>query len=901
MDSVCVSVVNLCTNTDSVFVDSTFSGKKTISNKSILVAGRYYVNDSLTLNNCSVYTAAGAQITILTNGNLILNNTTIQSCDTMWRGINVLANGKINVSNHSMIKDADVGITTLHQSQVSILQSEIYDCVTGLMIPPRPSGGYNSIALKVDGSRFKMQAANFKPDYIGQPAHGAIPKAGIDISNWIGTIGDANLNEFDKLNAGIVAKSSIVTVKRSKFNNIGYDTFYNEPYRGTAMVCIGVAVGDITTGSLTVLPEAATYNTVDNCYRGIYTDKSVLSANYVHLLNVTQGIYGTNTPTLQTTMVTNCTITTSGTGIFWVNNPLAKAMMAIGNDITVNAPVITGGLAKRYSRGAIYMSETAFFKPVVYTANNNTITINNAWYGIMSNATLNSKIKENMIRINQSSGIIDVTGIELNSNYNASVSCNTIKGDYAGGSAGITSGIFTTQSTKTNIGCNTTDSTYRGIFFGGVNAQTIMPGNEMNSHYNGLYLNNLAVIGQQPHRGNAWYGPFNNFGAVNMAPFFLVLSSTFYVDSSLTSQYKPTINDTSWFKTNSGSTYYCWQQPTVCNNAPPALLSLDSLEIMIANGTLESEEYADETRAITQEYLYRELAADSALWQEDSAYVAFMLSNMEEPVAYLNDAEEYLRAAYSFDSVFVNLIDGATNQMEMFTDSINKIDEWRILHSEADADSMLYAWTEKVNFLNQTINNLSIQREASLNNNLAEAELQNEYVVSGEIPELNTAHMNEIEIGYIERGEDIQYITDNYESIYAIAQQCPYAGGHAVIRARVWLSMLTDSIEYNDNAVCLQSGIYRLANGTTYEKINDKVIIQPNPAGDYITVTAKSANTENCKIEIINNLNQIVLSKQLNCNNQERIDISKINQGLYTVKIILNNDLIKVQKLIIQR
>ncbi|MEZ5109201.1 MAG: T9SS type A sorting domain-containing protein [Bacteroidia bacterium] len=746
-----------------------------------------------------------------------------------------------------------------------------------------------------------MQSQNFKPDYAGQTPHGTLPKAGIDMTNMIATIGDANLNEFEKLNTGIVAKSSILTVKRSKFTNIGYDMFYTEPYRGTAMVSVGMPTGDIHTGSLTVLPEAITYNTVDNCYRGIYVNKSALYADYIHILNVTQGVYGTQTTLLQTSMVSNCTITTSGTGIFWVNNPLAKAMMAIGNNITVNASVMPPGLAKRMSRGAIYAGETTLFKPVVYTLNNNNIQLSNAFYGIMNNAALNSKIKENMIRISQSSGNADVTGIELNSSYNANVSCNTIKGDYAGGSAGNTYSIYVTQSTRANISCNTADSTYRGIFFGGVSPQTNLKGNEMSNQFNGLYLNNQAVIWPQPHRGNVWNGPFGSFGAVNMN-FAGILGSPFYVDSLLISVYKPTVNISNWFLIDSGSTYYCWQQPTMCNNAPPALLSLDSLEIMIANGTLESEEYVDETRAITEEYLYRTLSEDSALWQEDSSYVTFMTENMGEPTEYLYNAEEYMRAAYSYDSVFVNLIDSAYSQTELFSDSINLIDEWQNINPDANADSMLQVWTYKIDFLNQTINNLKVQQEASINDNLANAELKNDYVVNAELPEMNTAFMNEVEINYIERGNDIQYLIDNFSDILAIAQQCPYAGGNAVIRARVWLSMINDSIDYNDNAICLQSGIYRIANiDIKSDKTNDEIIIQPNPAGDYITVTTKSVSSENCKLEIINNLNQVVLAKQLACNNQEKIDVSKINQGLYAVKIFLNNGLTKIQKLIIAR
>jgi hypothetical protein len=271
-----------------------------------------------------------------------------------------------------------------------------------------------------------------------------------------------------------------------------------------------------------------------------------------------------------------------------------------------------------------------------------------------------------------------------------------------------------------------------------------------------------------------------------------------------------------------------------------------------------------------------------------------MEENQSEPVAYLYDAEEYLRAAYQYDSTMMALIDSCNLQITILTDSLEK------LYVEG-LDDLVEQVIYTIGFLNQTINNINIQRESIITDNLANADYMNEFVVNGELPETNAAAVNDIEIYYLETGQDKQVLIDNYNELLSIAQQCPFVGGSAVERARSMISIINDSVIYNDDYICLQSGIYRIGRDTVSEKVNDEIIIQPNPAGDYITITAKSINAENCKIEIINNLNQIVLSKQLNCNNQERIDVSKINQGLYAVKIILNDNLIKVQKLIITR
>ncbi len=893
-DSVCVEVVSPCANTDTTFADSTtFAGTATLGAMSIYVAGQYFVSGTLTLNNCMVYVGAGGQITVQGGGNLILNNTTIQSCDTMWRGVTVLANGKTTL-NGSTLRDANNAIYAVHQSQVEILQSKIYDCVTGLLIPAQTGNGYNSISLKVDGSSFKMQSQNFRPDYAGQPAHGSIPKAGIDITNMITTIGLTNLNEFEKLNTGIVAKSSIITVKRSKFTNIGYDTFYNEPYRGTALVSVGMPTGDIHTGSLTVLPEAIAYNTVDNCYRGIYTDKSVLNVNYVHLLNVRTGVESKNSSLLSTNMVTNCTITATHCGIFWNYNPLARFMYANDNNITVNGSLQNGGFFSVVNSG-IYMSEfsNGF---VQYTASGNTIHTNNAGFGIYAGVLTNAKIKYNNINMTNNG-----TGISVNKNISANISCNEIKGDYSTGITGNSSGISAgNMNKKVTIYCNTVDSTYRGFNFGGANPNTVFRGNEMNTHYVGLYLNtgsptNPTYIGTQPHHGNEWFGPFTSgFGGINLTQSQFVPASRFDVDSTLGPVYNPVVTPSSWFNpTNGGNTYHC-SNSTVCTSPPPAMADT-TIRDLIESGIFDSEEISDEAKAIAREYIYNELAKDSALWIEDSTYIQFMNENQGDPVAYLYDVEQYLKAAYTYDSTLMAIADSAYNQINILTDSIACINEGTC---EGDIEVL----TNQINFLNQTIQNINIQRESIIADNLTNASYVNDLVVDGELPEINTTTINNIEIDYIETGQDKQVLIDNYNGLLAIANQCPFVGGSAVERARSMIAIINDSIIYNDDYTCLQSGIYRMANDTT-EKINySEIKIIPNPANDKVTIELSGINDGICKVQIRNVLNEIVYESEFSCSEKNHlINISDLSMGIYSITVNAANKKSLINKLIIVR
>lgn len=895
-DSVCVTVLNACANTDTTFADSTFSspsttGTTTINGKSILVAGRYYVRNTLNLNNCTVYTAAGAQIIVQGTGTLNTNNTTVQACDTMWQGVNALTSAKLNILNNSKIKDANNGIFASNGATVTVDSSSILDCVTGIYVPPNALG-LNTTVLNVSRSAFGLQAAAFKPNYISQPAHGATPSAGIEVFNIVMTLGGTygKNNQFYRMNNGIVAHNSQLTVRRSQFSTIFIDSVYTNPYRGYAIVCDKSNLSDLTTARLTVLPEVSTYNTVNNCYRGIYTKGASFNVNYVHLLNVKVGMYSEAAPWLSTNSVSNCVITASNHGLFFIYNPLARYVIADYNTITING-VYNPNQQFQSAYYAIHMRES-FFGNVRYSAIGNYINMTNARFGIYAGFLSRASIKHNNIRF---AGV--GSGIAVQSNTSTSVSCNTVNADYGsglGGSMGINVG---NGSASTSMYCNSVDSVYRGVYFGGVNPNTYLKGTEFYHHFNGLYLNSSSNISFQTHFGNRWNNSTWSFQAEN-ANTFGFANSRFYVDSSLSTIYKPANNIAGWFQLTAGSTFYC-SNSLVCSSPPPALTA-DSLEIMIANGMLESEDYAEESQAIAAEYLYRLLEEDSTLMLEDSSYVQFVLENTGETIGLLYDVEEYLRAAYEFDTVYINLTDSAYQQITNLNDSIIWLEE----HQPANWETLREQHINSINFLNQTIQNIQIQREAMLNGNLQDAELINDIVVPENLPQDNTQRINEIEIQFQEQGNDLQVIIDNYAEIFAIASQCPYAGGPAVERARALLALLNDSIFYDDDNVCLQSGIYRSAGIDSMMSKNEVrlININPNPASNSVTVSLIGKFEGLCNIEIKNSIGETVLLKQTNCENSvNNVDISKIAAGFYTIKVSVNNSNSANTKLVIVR
>ena len=138
------------------------------------------------------------------------------------------------------------------------------------------------------------------------------------------------------------------------------------------------------------------------------------------------------------------------------------------------------------------------------------------------------------------------------------------------------------------------------------------------------------------------------------------------------------------------------------------------------------------------------------------------------------------------------------------------------------------------------------------------------------------------------------------KSMFNIAQQCPYAGGCVVYKARDFLRRLNDSLVYYDDAVCLQYGIFRTAN-ISVESGEPTIKLVPNPAANTLDVMVSPSIDESCTITISNMLGEVIYkSTGENTIKLKTIDVSTLAQGLYVVSI-RSNTLLKNAKLTITR
>ena len=74
--------------------------------------------------------------------------------------------------------------------------------------------------------------------------------------------------------------------------------------------------------------------------------------------------------------------------------------------------------------------------------------------------------------------------------------------------------------------------------------------------------------------------------------------------------------------------------------------------------------------------------------------------------------------------------------------------------------------------------------------------------------------------------------------------------------------------------------------------------LYPNPADDKVSIDLPEGFAAN-SVQLVNNLGQVILDREVNQNNTINIDLSEVARGWYTVRVIDGSSVL-TQKLIIQ-
>lgn len=109
--------------------------------------------------------------------------------------------------------------------------------------------------------------------------------------------------------------------------------------------------------------------------------------------------------------------------------------------------------------------------------------------------------------------------------------------------------------------------------------------------------------------------------------------------------------------------------------------------------------------------------------------------------------------------------------------------------------------------------------------------------------------------------------------------------------------MINDSVEYNDDAVCLLDGIYR----SGYDNINlDEFVLMPNPANESVQVAYINNELAIQSLRLIDLSGREVYSVELeNPFRSYTLNTTNLSSGLYRVIVNSSNGSISSKNLVI--
>ncbi len=877
-------------------------------------------------NQCTFIMGSGSRMEVNQNISVDLTNSLIYSCPQMWQGITLKQGASVTVRN-STIRDADEGIFAHAGSSFRIIDSKIHDCIKGVVT--EAPGVLTNTTGYVVGSSFGLTAFMLKGPYSGQTGFGTVGRAGMLLNDVVMSIGDntADANEFFNINYGIEIHNSHINVINCQFDKIVPDNFYTNVGVLKPMGCAINARATRDNMQLNVFPLAnAGIKTITDATIGVYTNLYNARITNVSMVNVYKGVQSEQSRKC-TVNINSCEINAIYRGIDWSNNDGANLMVAQGNTITVEP----SGSGNFKGAACISMAElNAAANGRYIVSDNPNLTTISAGAGILTNTVSNARIEANQIFTTE--GILPApgsAGIAITAGNRNTILCNTVTNTIS--SNLTTKGIYNSQSSNNRYDCNNLFSSANGMFFSGtLSMNTSMKGNKMDNNYIGLYLDNTAVIGQQPivpspgnpypaYHGNKWTGTFGStYGAVNMNAntFNDLLQNRFTIrDPASGGQavHLPVVpngivtwpNNNGWFDLQStGSTFECHPSPgiPVCGGALAGggdEKMEEGLRMSIIQDSSVTVEYIPESKSMAKLYVYEELSTDSVLLASDPAYGNFKNVNAGLDIGKLFEVKEILKQKGFLSEQNMLTLNESDSLIQLYLSQIKSLDSLDAIDSVLNFSLQRENLISSIHLQQQIIASIIGQITNVDNTIIQNANALNNQVSGNEVPYDNEKFVNGKAIQYSSSGSSA--LTNDITQLLQIAHQCPAAGGPAVYTARALLETFTDSIVYDDENFCLQSGYFRVINETKPVQIQELIVV-PNPASESIEISLRNVTEGICRIRLINSHGKPLLQHEFNCaDNVLQIDVSNIPPGMYFVEALLPESLYKNTKLVIVR
>ncbi|MGB3948698.1 MAG: T9SS type A sorting domain-containing protein, partial [Bacteroidia bacterium] len=201
----------------------------------------------------------------------------------------------------------------------------------------------------------------------------------------------------------------------------------------------------------------------------------------------------------------------------------------------------------------------------------------------------------------------------------------------------------------------------------------------------------------------------------------------------------------------------------------------------------------------------------------------------------------------------------------------------------------------------------------NLDNNIGKLYHLNELLNSGNVNTIN-ASINSLNAeNNIEQNlKDVYSITisnrinnslnnNEINKLRSIAKLCPYESGPAVYNARVLLATV-DSTTYKNVCEIVPYGKHKNMLEVAQGIDVNNIVVFPNPTNDKLNISVQLEEEQLATIKIYDLAGNLMLIDTFNRNNNSaEVSVAILNEGMYIYKLNINDENVKIGKLIITR
>ena len=849
----------------------------------IIVNGRFIWDTDLQVNSSHFIMNEGSAIEIDGDKFMVLDNTVLEGCDHMWRGITANISSQFESVNNTTIRDAQYAVTALDGSLLYI-KGTIFDRnYTGIYVPPSTNGQPQVVyEYMMENNQFICTDKLKTPYNLQSPTPGEYTAVGIDLNDAVGfDIGDNN--GFAGIANGVSAIRStfsmsnsniyhlVQSIPGSNFDQVGVfvdrcalaNIANNEIEEvATAIICSNSNLSADDNEITGYNGDAPGQNSGIVYADGLYRNVRIRRNEIERMWNEGISVYNVNFPVdfkVQGNTVKVLTNTTGGLGFSSCSNGLVHDNTVINTNLDEAA---TGMVFQDCYSLDIYDNDVF------------DLGLGMGIYGGSGNYFLENNINTN----SGSAAAANVDGFLVRVSVNNFCS-NTTKGQ------SFIGWHFVGECTPSELTCNTIENAGVGLV---LNAS-----NNTSTPYS-------TRIGAQENRGNQWTGTFPFYGAqhVSLDPDVILESQFVMPQAQFPTWTTGNGQGTAWFEDFIMNPIDCSLACPLPDESPD---DPGEGETIISNGdirTAKGEVVGEGMLWVAQQRLYERLKKYPGLADEDEDVLAFYNAASSSSLGALNAVSRKIDSLQSRDSVTLLSIENLQMHMETIGNTLRSL-------KASGPGTQQTTWENNIKALTDSLGAIMIEYYA-LEENLQTLRSQEAAVIAAQNDNISTAH----QCDSLEKAFNGLYLqnhlwlpsdidSSDLAAIKSIADRCPLEAGVVVYAARGAYKRFAMTAEWDD----LNENCFGVEERSQPSKQTPKpgFSITPNPANDYLTIQFNQSFSGETTIELTTATGQVAkrMVNPVLDGSSANLETRSLPAGIYYCRVLVNGQAVHTGKVII--